>query len=263
MSSAEVGAAYGQAAEAWAAGPGRIYDALADELVARSPVRLAGRTLLDVGAGRGAASRALARVGARAVALDLAPEMIAATRDAGGPPGAVADAIALPVATDAVEGVAAAFSYNHLREPAAGLAEAARVTRPGGVVLASTYASDDSHPVREAVDDAATAAGWEPPGWIAAFRRETVPLMATVERAKDVLAAAGLGHGTVLHLEVPFPDLVPEDLVEWRLGMAQMAPFVAELSPPAQAALRLDALTRLGDDPPTLVRRIILLTAVV
>jgi SAM-dependent methyltransferase len=263
VSSADAAAAYSRAAEAWATGPGRVYDALADVLVGRAPVPLAGRTLLDVGAGRGAATRALARLGAHAVPVDLAKEMIAASRRAAGPPGVVADALVLPIASDAVDGVVAAFSYNHLTQPGVALAEAARVTRPGGVVLASAYATDDDHPVKRAIDDAAAAAGWTPPEWIEAFRRDAVPLLATVERAEAVLAEAGLGHGGAVHLEVPFPDLVAEDLVEWRLGMAQVAPFIAELPPPAQAALRLDALARLGADPPPLVRRIIVLSALI
>ena len=49
----------------------------------------------------------------------------------------------------------------------------------------------------------------------------------------------------------------------WRLGMAQLAPFVATLDPPERTRLAQVALDRLGPHPPPLVRRILVLTAVV
>jgi hypothetical protein len=45
--------------------------------------------------------------------------------------------------------------------------------------------------------------------------------------------------------------------------MAQMAPFVATLDPSDRTGLAQAALDRLGPDAPPLVRRIVLLTAVV
>ncbi len=262
-SAADMGGAYGRAAEAWATGPARIYDELADDLVARSPVPLAGRLVADVGAGRGAATRAVARAGGRAVALDVAEGMLAANARSGGPPGIVADALALPIATDALDGVVAAFSYNHLTEPEVALAEAARVTQPGGVILASAYALDDDHPVKAAVDDAAMAAGWTPAPWLADLRRDAVPLLATEERAAAVAAAAGLRTVTVDTVEHAFPDLGPVELVEWRMGMATLAPFLTGLDELAQAKVAADARARLGEDPPVLVRPMIVLAAVV
>jgi hypothetical protein len=59
---------------------------------------------------------------------------------------------------------------------------------------------------------------------------------------------------------VPFPDLDAGALVDWRLGMAQTAPFVATLTPEARIALRADALDRLGAEPPELVRKVVVLT---
>jgi SAM-dependent methyltransferase len=253
--------AYGRAAGAWADGPSRIYDVLADELVARSPVPLGGRLVIDVGAGRGAASRAVARAGGRAVALDLAEGMLAATPVGERTPSAVADALALPVATGSVGAVVAAFSLNHLPDPAAGLAEAARATAPGGVVLASAYAAEDDHPVKAAVDAAVRAAGWEPDPWVGQVRDDAARL-ATVDRARTVARAAGLRRAEVEEVAHPFPDLTPLELIEWRMGMAQVAPFLSGLDDDARAAVATDALARLGD-PPTLVRRMVALTAVI
>src|SRR5262249_46911388 len=142
-------AAYSATGEAWQGGPVRIYDRLAEVLVAASPVSLAGDAVLDVGAGTGAAGRAAPAAGAaRVVAGDASVGMLAHNP---APPAAVAgDIVALPVATAAFGATIAAFVINHLADPAAGLAEMRRVTRPGGAVLATVYASDDRHPVKAA-----------------------------------------------------------------------------------------------------------------
>jgi ubiquinone/menaquinone biosynthesis C-methylase UbiE len=253
--------AYSQTGAAWQAGPGRVYDRLADELVARAPASLADRTVLDVGAGTGAASRAIVRAGGHPFACDLAPGMLAAMA-AEGWPGVAADARALPLGTRSVGAVVAAFSYNHVPEPALALAEARRVVAPGGAVLASAYASDDDHPVKAAVDAAERESGWEPAPWVTAMRSSAAPLLATVERAAAAAAAAGLEHTTVDHIEVPFPELGAEDLVAWRMGMAQLAPHLAARPEADRAVIAARALELLGDAPP-LVRRMIVIAAVV
>jgi SAM-dependent methyltransferase len=254
-------AAYGRSAGAWAAGPSRIYDALAVELVARSPVPLGGRLVADVGAGRGAASRAVRRAGGTPIALDLAEGMLRAGPRSARAPSVVADAGALPLADGAVGAVVAAFSLNHLPDPAAGLAEAARATAARGVVLASAYASDDDHPVKGAVDAALRGAGWTPEPWVAEVRDDAQRL-ATPERALAVARAAGLRAARAEVVARAFPELAAEDLVRWRLGMAQVAPFVAGLPHEARATVVADALAHLGDPPP-LVRKMVVLTAVV
>jgi ubiquinone/menaquinone biosynthesis C-methylase UbiE len=66
----------------------------------------------------------------------------------------VADARRLP-SHGSCAAVVAAFSYNHVPDPDAALVDAARVVGPGGVVLASAYATQDTHPVKAAVDRAA------------------------------------------------------------------------------------------------------------
>ena len=83
--------------------------------------------------------------GGVAVAVDAAYGMLAADR-ARRPAAVVGDACALPLRNRAVDAVVAAFSLNHLDDPVAGLREAARVTLPGGALLASAYAEDDTHP---------------------------------------------------------------------------------------------------------------------
>jgi ubiquinone/menaquinone biosynthesis C-methylase UbiE len=252
----ELRAAYSDAAGAWATGPARIYDRMAELLVGRSPIRLQGALVADVGSGRGAASRALRTAGARPLAIDVAEGMLQAEQ---GPWRLAADARALPLRSSSLDGVVAAFSFNHLPDPVAALREAIRVTRSGGAVLASAYALDDDHPVKAAVDDAASGAGWSPQPWMAEVRSEAIPLLATPARATEVAHEAGLQEVDVEVIAELFPGLTPRELVAWRLGMATMAPFVASLAPAAQQALLDDALERLGADPPVLERRMVVM----
>ena len=258
-------AAYSATGAAWQQGPGRVYDRLAETVVAACPVPVRGRLVLDLGAGTGAASRALLRAGADVVAVDNALGMLLAVAGvAAAEPGVAGDALALPFRSGSFGAVVAAFCLNHLSRPEDGLAEAARVTAPGGAVVVSAYAGDDDHPVKAAVEQAAAGAGWSPPTWYQALKVEAIPRLATADRMVEVAAGvAGLTDRRVARHEVPFPDLSPSDLVAWRLGMAQLAPFVATLDPPERTRLAQVALDRLGPHPPPLVRRILVLTAVV
>jgi SAM-dependent methyltransferase len=251
--------AYSATGEAWRQGPERVYQRLADVLVAASPVSFDGRWVADVGAGTGVASRAIERAGGRAVALDFAAGMLTVDQPAR-PPAVVADLRRLPLASGVCAAVVAAFSFNHVPDPEVALTDAARVVEPGGAVLVSAYAVGDSHPVKDAVDRAATEAGWVPEAWISDLRSHAVPRLATVEGAAEVAAAAAVD-ADVERIDVPFPELDAHGLVAWRLGMAQMAPFVTGLAPSDRERLVHRALELLGPDPEPLVRRIIVLRA--
>jgi SAM-dependent methyltransferase len=99
-----------------------------------------GGTALDAGCGTGRALASLRRaVGAagRVIAVDATPEMLreAADRRRSGFGRAalvLADGLRLPLAAGTVDAVLAAGYLPHLPDPAAGLAELARVTRAGG-----------------------------------------------------------------------------------------------------------------------------------
>jgi SAM-dependent methyltransferase len=249
--------AYSRTGDAWQAGPGAIYDRLAQMLVDCRPHDFDGRVVLDLGAGTGAASRAIERAGGAPVALDAAFGMLATNR-AGRPPAVVADAYRMPLRDRAVDAVVAAFSLNHLDDPAAGLREAARITKPGGALLVSAYADDDTHPVKDAAESAAREAGWQSPAWYAHVRAAAVPRLATVERAREVVTSAGL-RGAVQKRRVRFPDLGPDQLLAWRFGMAQMAPFVARLDEAQRVTMIERARRRLDHTP--LVRSIIVVVA--
>jgi ubiquinone/menaquinone biosynthesis C-methylase UbiE len=254
-------AAYSETGAAWARGPSRIYDRLAAVILARSPVPIEDRTVVDVGAGTGAATRAAFAAGAAAVvAVDRSAGMLAhdALRR---PPAVIADAVALPFPPGAFDAAVAMFSLNHLTDPARGLREMSRVTRRGGPVLASSYSVDDAHPVKEAVEAALSSHGWEPEPWYAALKTAVMPLLATVEACSAAAADASL-HADVELVQVPFPELDAPDLVAWRLGLAQHAPFLRRLPTVQREAVVVEALARLGDSVPTLVRSVLVVRAV-
>lgn len=254
-----VAEAYSAGAGAWATGPTRIYGRLAELLVDAGPLELDGRLALDLGSGTGAATRAASARGARVVAVDNALGMLRNDR-ANRPPAAVGDALALPFADDAFDVVVAAFALNHLVDPAPGVREAGRVTKAGGFVLASTYAADDDHPVKGAVERALAEAGWTCPPWYPELKT-AMASWGTVEAATDAVVRGGLRPASVVRLEVPFPDLGAESIVAWRLGMAYCAPFVARLGDQARQTLERRALELLGADAGPLVRKAIFVVA--
>lgn len=112
---------------------GPRYDAAVAEL------RLApGQVVLDAGCGTGRALPALrAAVGAtgRVLGADLTPAMLRTAAALGRSSAAallVADCARLPLPDGSLDAVFGAGLISHLPDPAAGLAELARVTRPGG-----------------------------------------------------------------------------------------------------------------------------------
>lgn len=255
--------AYDGTAAGWADGPERVlYGQLADALVAACPPDLTGRTILDLGAGTGAASRAASAVGARVVATDLAVGMLA--HDAAvRPPAVAADALALPFADDSLDGVLAAFVLNHLPDPVAALAQARRVTRPGGVVAASTFHADWDHPAKHAVDEGAARFGYVAPDWYRELKTSHAPHAGDPDTLAAAAGAAGLTGVHVACRGVDTGLVEARDLVRWRLGMAQFSSFVTALSPAGRRLLTEQAVARLGSDPRRLQPEVLLLVATV
>jgi SAM-dependent methyltransferase len=239
-----------------------VYGVLAERLVDEIPDGVAGKVVLDVGAGTGAASRAASARRARlVVGFDIAHGMLA-HEAASRPPAVAGDALALPFRSGSFDAVVAAFSLNHVPEPERAIAEAARVLRAGGSLVASAYAADDDHPVKAVVDRACRERGWAPPAWYGELSERVTPLLATVDRADACVRRAGIDRASCERWTVEVPGLTPAALVEWRLGMAQIAPFVATLTDLDRDELVASAVAGLGEEPPPLVRAMIVIRAV-
>ncbi|MDQ6674361.1 MAG: methyltransferase domain-containing protein [Chloroflexota bacterium] len=252
-----IGEAYSAGASAWAHGPARVYQPLAELLVAFSPAPMRGRRVLDLGSGTGVGSHAALAAGARVIAADLALGMLLCGR-ADRPPAAVGDALALPFRHATFDIVLAPFSLNHLSEPAAGVREAGRI---GHLLVASTYAADDDHPAKAAADQALSEVGWRQPPWHAAMK-SAMAAWGTVDRATEVIERGGMRPLSVEWRQIAFPDLGPADMVAWRMGLAQSATFVEALDPKTQRAVFERALGLLGPGPEPIVRRVIFLAAI-
>ncbi|BCY15464.1 hypothetical protein L3i22_105520 [Actinoplanes sp. L3-i22] len=100
-----------------------------------------GGVVADVGCGTGRAFPAIRdAIGpyGKILGLDLTPQMLAEARPRARECAAdllLADARRLPVARARVDAVFAAGLVNHLPDPVSGLAELARITRPGGKLV--------------------------------------------------------------------------------------------------------------------------------
>jgi ubiquinone/menaquinone biosynthesis C-methylase UbiE len=230
--------AYDAAAGEWDGGPGRMYADLAAALGAEAGVPVAGRRVLDLGAGTGAAgAAALAAGAAGVVAVDVAPAMLRRC-----PPGlrpVVADAAALPLRAGSFDLAVAAFSLGHLDDIPGGLAEARRVC---AALTASAFTPGWSHPAKQAVDDVLTAFGYQVPDWYQKFKRETEPRAADARWLAEAATAAGFARVRVRTVLVATAVATPPQLASWRLGMAHVAPFLAGLSP-----ARRDRLTEAAE----------------
>src|SRR6185436_5790151 len=96
----------------------------------------AGDAVLDCATGTGDLAIAFRKAGARVVATDFVPEMLAIARTKS--PGIefrFADVTALPYDDATFDVASIAFGIRNVADPARGIAEMARVVRPGGRVV--------------------------------------------------------------------------------------------------------------------------------
>jgi SAM-dependent methyltransferase len=101
----------------------------------------AGQRVLDVGCGSGVLTEELAgRVGAEQVSgVDPSPLLAACAERVPGAELKQGKAEALPWLDDSFDAAVAQLVIHFMDDPAAGVTEMARVTRPGGVVAASSW----------------------------------------------------------------------------------------------------------------------------
>jgi ubiquinone/menaquinone biosynthesis C-methylase UbiE len=217
--------AYDGAAEAWAAGPARVYARLGEAMLDESPVPLAGAAVLDVGAGTAVVAEAARRRGARrVVASDVAVRMLGLR--APGIPAVLGDAGRLPFADRSFDLVAAGFCLSHLDDPGAALQEWRRVA---GAVVVSAFAPGPPHPAKVAVDDAMERLGFVAPGWYSRMKEASVAIEDTAG-LESLLRESGFPAVRVGERTVDAGLASPDDVVRWRFGMAHLATWVDGLS---------------------------------
>ena len=238
----------GYVGAAWAAGAAPWYDRLAAAVVAHTPVSVAGARVLDLGAGTGAASRAVAAAGVASSRSTSTLDMLAFDRRVR-PPSAVADARALPFGPAAFDIVVGAFCLSHVDPPVSALCEAARVLRPRGALVAGSFAGGERHAAKAIVDALLVAEGWRPPDWYEHVKRQVEPLLGEPESLRGIAGAAGLVDIDVRVTSVDAGRWSAAALVAWRLSMGHVAAFVSTLPHSRAAALRQAAVVALGADP--------------
>jgi len=113
-----------------------------------------GQFVLDVAAGTGTSSASLARSGARVIAADFSPGMIAVgrRRQAGNTnvEFVQADATQLPFDDDSFDAVTISFGLRNIVDPDAALREFFRVAKPGGRVVVCEFSRPPASVIRAA-----------------------------------------------------------------------------------------------------------------
>lgn len=120
---------------------------------------------------------------------------------------------------------------NHLTEPSAGLAELARVTHPGGAVLAAVFSNASRSQARDRVDAVAQEAGWQVPDWYVDLKTTAVPILGTAGAMRAAANAAGLAGIVVQERPIDVGVTEPEQLVSYRLSQPLFAAWLDRTSP--------------------------------
>ncbi len=227
---------YNGLASAWGTDASVVYEPLAVSLVHASPIDLAEKLVLDLGSGTGTVAQALVANGARVVVADCSLGMVLQGQRQRGWTASVADALALPFRDGCFDAVIAGFLLNHVA-PALALIEISRSIGPGGVVVASAWASTPSDPVKQAIGDVLDSWGWRPPAWYETMKAEVQPISGDPRSLGNAADQAGLidVHATAVAEDLGLRD--PAIVVAYRLAMPQIAPWVARLGEPAVSEL--------------------------
>jgi SAM-dependent methyltransferase len=197
LSSVESAAAWSEVAQGWERRDpwvSRGMRPVTERLLARLDPQ-PGQRILEIGAGLGEVGLLAAeRVGpdGHVLLTDQSTGMVDAarrrSREASNVSVSVADAQALDVPSESVDGIVSRFAYMLVPDLAVGFAESRRVLRPGGRLVFSVWASPPENPWGSTIGRTLVELGHvEPPEPDAPgpFR------LADAERARRLVAAAG------------------------------------------------------------------------
>lgn len=200
----------------------------------------AGSSWIDLGCGTGALARAILERAdpERVLGVEPSEGFRALARERIDDPRvsfAAGSGEAIPGADGSVDAVVSGFVLNFLPDPATGLAEMRRVTRPGGTVAAYVWDYAGKAELFRIFWDAAAALD---PDAAALDEGRRFPLC-DPERLERLFADAGFERVEVRALDVPTPFRDVDDF--WRPFLGGMGPapgYVASLSEARREALR-------------------------
>jgi ubiquinone/menaquinone biosynthesis C-methylase UbiE len=182
------------------------------------------KRVLDVGCGLGALAERFAReLGADVKAVDISSRMVELTR-ARGIDAEVADVEALPFADEEFDCVFAGWVLYHVPDLDKALAECARVLRPGGCFVASSYFENNMSELWDLVEgtDLREQLSFSHTNGVDSLQRH----FASVEQ-RDVEAS------------LVFPDTASiREFVSATIDRAHLAPMVPEMAGPFTATTR-------------------------
>lgn len=254
MTTPEVADAYDRAVAGWCRGPEAVYARFAEALLAHAPVDVSGARVLDVGAGTAVAGRAAIAAGAReVVASDISVGML--HRRGPGISGVCADAGRLPFSAGSFDLALAGLCLGHLPDPTGALVEIRRVAAG---VAASAFAPGWTHPAKAVVDQVMTGLGFAVPFWYDHIKQETEPVVNDPQSLERLARDAGFAEVRVRRVEVDSGLRSPAEVVDWRFGMAHLAPFVAGLSAADLSRARAAAEEAVAGSGPVVVPLLIL-----
>ena len=207
--------------------------------MARCPVDLAGSRVLDAGSGTGAVAARLAASGATVVACDLSSPMIK-RQDRRCWPVAVGDVMSLPFRIGGFDAATAGFLLNHL-DPTDALRQLRYAVRPGGAVVASTWAAGRD-PVKSAIDDILARNGWKPPAWYRTMKTVIEAVSGNEQRLGEAATEAGLMDVSVTRHAENLGVRDPASIVHYRMATPHIFPWIASIDPAVARRLIDDAI---------------------
>ena len=173
------------------------------------------RQVLEVGGGPGElAARIQDEVGAEVVMVDVAPRMVELAR-ARGVDALVGDVQALPFDDASFDCAVAAWMLFHVPEIDRGLAELARILRPGGRLVAVTNAEHHLTELRVVAGSAAWARTFTRENGAEAIRRR----FSVVERRDTDGSITIEDHATVRAFVASLGQGMPDDLPPYELPL--------------------------------------------